>query len=67
MIGIVLTDLITGREDLEIVAYSVDTALTAINTDVSGEIDLVEELTQEQFDELLVTPTWNHSLIQAEI
>lgn len=67
MIGIVLTDLITGREDLEIVAYSVDTTLTAIDVDLSGEIEIVEELTQEQFDELLITPTWNHSLIQVEI
>jgi hypothetical protein len=66
MMGIVLTDLITEREDLEIVAYSVDTTLTAINVDLSGEIDLVEELTQEQFVELLITPTWNHSLIQDE-
>jgi|Wag4MinimDraft_6_1082665.scaffolds.fasta_scaffold154632_1 hypothetical protein len=67
MIGIVLTDLITGREDLEIVAYSVDTTLTAIDVDLSGGIEIVEELTQEQFDELLITPTWNHSLIQVEI
>jgi hypothetical protein len=66
MIGIVLTDLITGREDLEIIAYSVDTTLTAINVDLSGEIDLVEELTQEQFDDILITPPWNHSLIQDE-
>lgn len=64
MIGIVLTDLITGREDLEIVAYSVDTALTAIDIESSGDIELVDELTEESFQELLLTPTWNHSLVQ---
>lgn len=64
MIGIVLTDLITGREDLEIVAYSVDTTLTAINVDLSGEIELVEQLTEEAFAELAITPKWNHSLVQ---
>lgn len=64
MIGIVLTDLITGREDLEIVAYSVDTSLTAIDLAASGDIELVDELTEESFQELLLTPTWNHSLVQ---
>jgi len=64
MIGIVDTGLITGREDLEIVAYSVDTTLTAIDVDLSGEIELIDQMTQESFDELLITPTWNHALIQ---
>jgi hypothetical protein len=64
MIGIVSTDLITGREDLEIVAYCVDTTLTAIDVDLSGEIELIEQLTEEAFVELALTPRWNHSLVQ---
>ena len=66
MIGIVDTSLVTGREDLAIVAYRVDSTFTAIDIESSGEIDLVDQMTQEEFDELALTPPWNHSLIQDE-
>lgn len=64
MIGIVQTDLITGREDLEIFAYCVDTTLTAIDVELSAEIELIEQLTEEEFAQLAITPAWNHSLVQ---
>lgn len=64
MIGIVDTGLITGREDLEIVAYSVDTTLTAIDINLSNEVEIMSQITQEEFDQLLLTPAWNHALQQ---
>lgn len=48
----------------DIKSYSVDSTLSAILFDDIDPPHTIEILTEDEFDSLLLTPDWNHSLTQ---
>lgn len=64
MIAIIDTALTVNNDLFDIVDYRVDGTECGVRYEGTPDFVYSQLMTEEEFEELKITPPWNHSLIQ---
>ena len=64
MIAIIDTELTVNNDLFDIVDYRVDGTECGVRCEGTPDFEYLQLMSEEDFDQLKLTPPWNHSLIQ---